>query len=168
MLPDNRNGLTHPPAWSHTPLQADSNSHHNVPDNYNLQNRLPESLQPDCYSDKYEKGLKLYSKGVFIMEKCKALVPDYLRFIKGLVDSSDLSLNISREILQETKELEKISVNVEKKIISKLESILKNERELYKEFFTTYGINLKYGIYDKYGLKKELLQDLILYKILIF
>lgn len=131
--------------------------------NYTALVFIPKKAPYDLYSDKYEKGLKLYSKGVFIMEKCKALVPDYLRFIKGLVDSSDLSLNISREILQETKELEKISVNVEKKIISKLESILKNERELYKEFFTTYGINLKYGIYDKYGLKKDLLKDLILY-----
>ena len=131
--------------------------------NYTALVFIPKKAPYDLYSDKYEKGLKLYSKGVFIMEKCKALVPDYLRFIKGLVDSSDLSLNISREILQETKELEKISTNVEKKIISKLESILKNDRELYKEFFTTYGINLKYGIYDKYGLKKDLLKDLILY-----
>ena len=130
--------------------------------NYTALVFIPKKAPYDLYSDKYEKGLKLYSKGVFIMEKCKALVPDYLRFIKGLVDSSDLSLNISREILQETKELEKISTNVEKKIISKLESILKNDRELYKEFFTTYGINFKYGIYDKYGLKKDLLKDLIL------
>ena len=131
--------------------------------NYTALVFIPKKPPYDLYSEKYEKGLKLYSKGVFIMEKCKELIPDYLRFVKGLVDSSDLSLNISREILQQTKELEKICNNVEKKIVSKLESILKNDRDLYKEFFTTYGINLKYGIYDKYGLKKDLLKDLILY-----
>ena len=131
--------------------------------NYTALVFIPKKAPYDLYSDKYEKGLQLYSKGVFIMEKCKDLVPDYLRFIKGLVDSSDLSLNISRELLQQTHELEKIGKNVEKKIVSKLESLLKNDRDKYIEFFETYGINLKYGIYDKYGLKKELLKDLILY-----
>lgn len=98
------------------------------------------------------------------MDKCKDLVPDYFRFVKGLIDSSDLSLNISREILQQNSILDKIASNVEKKIASKLESLLKNEREKYVEFFENYGINLKYGIYDKYGLKKDLLQDLLLFK----
>lgn len=131
--------------------------------NYTALVFIPKKAPYDLYSDKYEKGLQLYSKGVFIMDKCKDLVPDYLRFIKGLVDSSDLSLNISRELLQQSQELEKIGKNVEKKIVSKLESLLKNDREKYIEFFDTYGINLKYGIYDKYGLKKDLLKDLILY-----
>lgn len=131
--------------------------------NYTALIFIPKKAPYDLYSDKYEKGLQLYSKGVFIMDKCKDLVPDYLRFIKGLVDSNDLSLNISRELLQQSKELADISKNVEKRIISKLESMLKNERELYKEFFNNYGINIKYGIYDKYGLKKDLLKDLVLY-----
>ncbi len=131
--------------------------------NYTALIFIPKKAPYDLYSDKYEKGLQLYSKGVFIMDKCKDLVPDYLRFIRGLVDSNDLSLNISRELLQQSKELADISKNVEKKIVSKLESMLKNERELYKEFFNNYGINIKYGIYDKYGLKKDLLKDLILY-----
>lgn len=131
--------------------------------NYTALIFIPKKAPYDLYSDKYEKGLQLYSKGVFIMDKCKDLVPDYLRFIKGLVDSNDLSLNISRELLQQSKELADISKNVEKRIVSKLESMLKNERELYKEFFNNYGINIKYGIYDKYGLKKDLLKDLVLY-----
>ena len=132
--------------------------------NYTALVYIPKKAPYDLYYDKYEKGLQLYSKGVFIMEKCKDLVPDYLRFIKGLVDSNDLSLNISREILQQTHQLEKIATNVEKKIVSRLEKMLKDERELYVDFFKNYGLNLKYGVYDKYGLKKELLQNLLLYK----
>lgn len=124
---------------------------------------IPKKPPYNLYSENYEKGLQLYSKGVFIMEKCKELVPDYLRFIKGLVDSSDLSLNISREILQQNRQLEKISSNVEKRILSRLENMLKNEREQYIEFFKNYGVNLKFGIYDQFGVKKDLLKDLILY-----
>jgi len=131
--------------------------------NYTALMFIPEKAPYDLYSEKYEKGLQLYSKGVFIMDKCKDLVPDYFRFVKGLVDSNDLSLNISREILQQNTELSKIASNVEKKIASKLENMLKNDREKYKKFFENYGVNLKYGIYDRYGLKKELLQDLILF-----
>ncbi len=125
---------------------------------------IPKTVPYNLYSDKYEKGLQLYTKGVFVMEKCKELVPDYLRFIRGLVDSSDLPLNISREILQKNRNLEKIANNVEKKIISKLESMLKNEREKYLEFYKAFGVNLKYGVYDNFGEKKELLQDLLLYR----
>jgi len=132
--------------------------------NYTALIYIPNKAPQNLYSEKYEKGLQLYSKGVFVMDKCKELVPDYLRFIKGLVDSSDLSLNISREILQKNRELEKIATNVEKKIISKLEAMLKNEREKYIEFFEAFGINFKFGVYDNYGQKKELLQDLLLYK----
>lgn len=132
--------------------------------NYTALVYIPKKAPYDLYSDKYEKGLQLYSKGVFIMDKCKDLIPDYFRFVKGLVDSSDIDLNISREILQQTHQLEKIAANVEKKITSKLEKMLKDDRELYVEFFKNYGLNLKWGIYDKYGLKKDLLQDLLLYK----
>lgn len=132
--------------------------------NYTALLYIPKKAPYDLYSENYEKGLQLYSKGVFIMEKCKDLIPDYFRFVKGLVDSSDLSLNISREILQQNTELEKIASNVEKKIVSKLEKMLSNDREKYIEFFENFGVNLKYGVYDKYGLKKDLLQDLILFK----
>lgn len=132
--------------------------------NYTALIFIPKKAPYDLYSENYEKGLQLYSKGVFIMEKCKELIPDYFRFVRGLVDSNDLSLNISREILQHNAVLSKIAGNVEKKIASKLENMLKNEREKYVEFFENYGINLKYGIYDKYGLKKDLLQDLIMFK----
>lgn len=124
---------------------------------------IPKKPPYNLYSENYEKGLQLYSKGVFIMDKCKELVPDYLRFIKGLVDSSDLSLNISREILQQNRQLEKIASNVEKRILSRLENMLKNEREKYVDFFKNYGVNLKFGIYDQFGVKKDLLKDLILY-----
>lgn len=132
--------------------------------NYTALIFIPKKVPYNLYSENYEKGLQLYTKGVFIMDKCKDLVPDYFRFVKGLVDSNDLSLNISREILQQNSVLKKIASNIEKKIASKLESMLKNDRKLYEEFFENYGVNLKYGIYDKYGLKKELLQDLILFK----
>ena len=131
--------------------------------NYTALIFIPKKAPYDLYSDKFEKGLQLYSKSVFIMDKCKDLVPDYLRFIRGLVDSNDLSLNISRELLQKNKDIEDIASNVEKRIVSKLETMLKNEREKYVEFFDTYGINIKYGIYDKFGLKKDLLKDIVLY-----
>lgn len=117
----------------------------------------------DLYNEKYEKGLQLYTKGVFILDKCKELVPDYLRFIKGLVDSSDLSLNISREMLQDDRTIQKIASSLEKKVLSELTKSLNNEREKYEEFFKNYGINLKYGVYEDYGAKKDKLQDLILF-----
>ena len=131
---------------------------------YNALLFIPRKAPYDLYSDKFEKGLQLYTKGVFIMDKCKDLLPDYLRFVKGLVDSSDLSLNISREILQESPDLKKISNNIEKKIIKELETMKKNDFAKYKEFFETYGQFLKWGIYDNYGMKKDLLQDLLIYK----
>ena len=125
---------------------------------------IPKRAPFDLYSEKYEKGLQLYSKGVFIMDKNKDLVPDYFRFVKGLVDSSDLSLNISREMLQQDRQLKKIATNVEKKIRSELEKMQKNNREDYNEFYKTYGINLKYGIYEGFGVNKDKLQDLIMFK----
>ncbi len=125
---------------------------------------IPEKAPRNLYSDKYEKGLQLYAKDVFVMDKCKELVPDYLRFIKGLVVSPDLDLNISREILQQNKQLEKIKKNLEKKIISNLEKTLKNEREKYEVFWKEFGVNIKYGIYDNFGLNKDLLKDLIIFE----
>ena len=124
---------------------------------------IPSRAPYDLYSEKYEKGLQLYTKGVFIMDKCKDLIPDYLRFVKGLVDSSDLSLNISREMLQQDRQLKKIQTNVEKKIINELENLKNEDYDKYLEFFNNYGINLKYGIYENYGDKKDLLKDLLVY-----
>ena len=124
---------------------------------------IPQKAPYNLYSDKYEKGLQLYSNGVFVLDKCKELVPDYLRFIKGLVDSADFDLNISREILQQSSQLTKIAKNIEKKIISELQKMLKNDRDKYLEFFDAFGINLKYGLYDNFGEKKDLLKDLILF-----
>ena len=123
---------------------------------------IPKKPIYDFYSDKSEKGLQLYTKGVFILDKCKDLIPDYLRFVKGLVDSADLPLNISREMLQEDKAIKKIASNVEKKILSELSNMLKNDRDKYLEFFKDYGINLKFGLYENYGEKKDKLKDLIL------
>ena len=124
---------------------------------------IPSSAPYDLYSEKYEKGLQLYSKGVFIMDKCKELIPDYLKFVKGLVDSSDLDLNISREMLQKSKVLHEIEENLEKKIINKLETLKKDDFDKYVEFFKNFGLHLKFGIYESYGLKKDLLKDLIIY-----
>lgn len=130
---------------------------------YNALLFIPSHAPYNLYSDSYEKGLELYTKGVFIMDKCKNLIPDYLRMVKGLVDSADLNLNISREILQEDGQLLKIAQNIEKKIISELGKLLKNDREKYIKFFKTFGLNLKYGIYEKFGQKKDLLKDLIMF-----
>ena len=124
---------------------------------------IPSKAPYDLYSEKYEKGLQLYTKGVFIMDKCKDLIPDYLRFAKGLVDSSDLSLNISREMLQQDRQLKKFQTNIEKKIINELESLKQNDFDKYLEFFKNYGVNLKFGIYENYGDKKDLLKDLLIY-----
>ena len=127
---------------------------------------IPHDAPYGLYTDKYEKGLQLYSKGVFIQDKCKELLPDYLKFVKGLVDSADLSLNISREILQQNKQLELIAKNVEKKILSELSSLMKDDFSKYVEFFKTYGTHLKYGIYADYGMKKDMIKDLLIYKTL--
>ena len=131
--------------------------------NYTALLFIPNIPPRNLHSIDYEKGLQLYSKGVFIMDKCKELIPDYLRFVKGIVDSNDLSLNISREMLQQNKVLRLMQINIEKKIINKLTSLLKEDREKYKDFFKNYGINLKFGAYENYGSKKEMLQDLLIY-----
>ena len=131
---------------------------------YNALLFIPKKSPANLYSEKYEKGLQLYTKGVFIMDKCKDLLPDYLRFVKGLVDSSDLSLNISREILQQNRQIKKIATSIEKKIINELTSIKENDFTRYKEFFVEFGINLKYGVYDNYGEKKDQLKDLLIYQ----
>ncbi|HEY2419851.1 MAG TPA: molecular chaperone HtpG [Neobacillus sp.] len=130
---------------------------------YNAILYIPEKLPFDYYSQEYEKGLELYSNGVLIMNKCGDLLPDYFSFVKGMVDSEDLSLNISREILQHDRQLKLIAKNISKKIKSELQSLLKNEREKYEEFYKSFGRQLKFGVYSDYGAHKEELQDLLMF-----
>ena len=125
---------------------------------------IPSHIPYDLYSQNYEKGLKLYIKGIYIKEKAKELVPDYLKFIKGLVDTNDLSLNISREMLQEDTRLKKISETIENKVISNLKDLKTNDYEKYLKFYKLYGDHLMYGIYSSYGFKKNLLADLLVFK----
>lgn len=125
---------------------------------------IPSHAPYDLYSENYEKGLTLYVKGVFIKDKVKELVPDYLKFLKGLVDSDDLSLNISREILQQTAQLRRIKDSIESKVITELKKLKDNDFDKYNKFFELYGSHLKYGIYTSYGSKKDELQDLLIYK----
>ena len=124
---------------------------------------IPSHAPYDYYTKDYEKGLSLYASGVLIMEKCADLLPDYFSFVKGVVDTEDLSLNISREILQKSKSLGLIAKNIESKIRKELETMLKEDREKYEEFFKTFGVQLKYGIYNNYGQDKDKLQDLIMF-----
>lgn len=129
---------------------------------YNAICYIPSHAPYDLYSDTYEKGLQLYTKGVFILDKCKELIPNYLRFVKGLVDSADLSLNISREMLQHDRQLTKIASNLEKKILAELTKTLRNDREKYEKFFNVFGLNIKYGLYEDYGMRKDSLKDLVI------
>ncbi len=124
---------------------------------------IPESIPFDYYTKEFEKGLELYSKGVLIMNKCPDLLPDYFSFVKGMVDSEDLSLNISREMLQHDRQLSLIAKNIKSKIKGQLQSLLKDERDKYEQFYTSFGRQLKYGIYSDYGSHKEDLQDLLLF-----
>ena len=124
---------------------------------------IPSHAPYDYYTQEYEKGLALYSNGVMIMEKCGDLLPDYFSFVKGVVDSEDLSLNISREILQESKSVKLIAKNIESKIKKELETMLEEDREKYESFFKTFGVQLKYGIYNNYGVDRDKLKDLIMF-----
>ena len=124
---------------------------------------IPGKAPYNYYSREYEKGLQLYSSGVLIMDRCEDLLPDYFSFVKGLVDSQDLSLNISREMLQHYIQLRAIAQRIEKKIKSELENMLKNDRDKYVEFFKNFGLQLKFGIYDQMGMNKDKLQDLVMF-----
>ncbi|GKU25374.1 molecular chaperone HtpG [Clostridium folliculivorans] len=130
---------------------------------YNAILFIPERTPYDFYTKEYEKGLELYSSGVMIMDKCGDLLPDYFGFVKGIVDSEDLSLNISREILQHDRQLKLIAKNIKNKIKSELETMLKNDREKYEKFYEAFGRQLKYGLYSEYGSNKDVLQDLIMF-----
>lgn len=148
--------------WQDPLLTIQSNVEGNV--TYKSLLFIPAKAPYDLYNSNYEKGLQLYTKGVFVIDKCKELIPDYLKFVKGLVDTEDLPLNISREMLQEDKALTQIAKSVESKILSELKKLLENDREKYEKFFEAYGVNLKYGIYENFGAKKDKLQDLILFE----
>lgn len=125
---------------------------------------IPENPPYDFYTKEYEKGLQLYSNGVLIMDKCADLLPDYFSFVKGLVDSADLSLNISREMLQHDHQLKIIAKAIDKKIKNELSKMLKNDREKYEKFFKAFGLQLKYGVYANYGMEKDGLKDLLLFE----
>ena len=124
---------------------------------------IPSHAPYNYYTKEYEKGLMLYSKGVMIMDKCADLLPDYFSFVKGIVDSLDISLNISRETMQEDRQVKLIARNLETKIKKELETMLKDDRDDYIKFYEAFGEQLKYGIYSSYGMNKELLQDLLLF-----
>lgn len=125
---------------------------------------IPKHVPMDFYSQNFEPGLQLYSRGVFIMDHNKSLIPEEFRFVRGLVDSPDLNLNISREILQHDRQLAAISKRIERKIKSELELMMKNDREAYESFWNNFGLSIKYGIYTSYGSKSDALKDLVLYK----
>lgn len=131
---------------------------------YNALLYVPKKPPFDYYTKEFEKGLQLYCKGVLIMDKCADLLPDYFSFVKGLVDSEDLSLNISREMLQHDGQLKLIAKTLEKKIKGELEKMLRDDRDLYEEFFKAFGIQLKFGIYNDYGAHKDTLKDLIIFR----
>lgn len=124
---------------------------------------IPSHAPYDLYSKEYEKGLQLYANDVLIQDKCPELLPDYFNFVKGVVNSQDLSLNISRELLQQDKNVSMIAKNIESKIKSELEKMLKNNREEYEKFFNTFGRQIKFGVYDNYGMNKDKLKDLLLF-----
>ncbi|MHC1684727.1 MAG: molecular chaperone HtpG [Clostridiaceae bacterium] len=130
---------------------------------YNTLLYIPANAPYDFYTKEFQKGLELYSNGVLIMEKCADLLPDYFGFVQGLVDSADLSLNISRELLQQDKQLKFIAKNIKNKIKSELLGMLKNDREKYDEFYKSFGRQLKYGVYSDFGMNKEDLQDLLMF-----
>src|SRR5699024_6579385 len=122
---------------------------------------IPTTMPFDYYSPEYEKGLELYANGVLIMNKCAELLPDYFSFVKGMVDSEDLSLNISREMLQHDRQLKLIERNLIRRIKTDLENMLKNDREKYEQFYESFGRQLKYGVYSDFGQHKDTLQDLL-------
>ncbi len=124
---------------------------------------IPSATPMGYYTKEYQKGLELYSSGVMIMERCEDLIPEHFRFVKGIVDSRDLSLNISRELLQHNRQLKTIASNIEKKIRQELKKLQENEREKYEKFWESFGLQLKYGIVSDYGAHRDILKDLILY-----
>ncbi len=130
---------------------------------YNAVLFIPENIPFDYYSKEYEKGLELYSNGVLIMNRCPDLLPDYFSFVKGVVDSEDLTLNLSREVLQKDRQLQFIAKNLRTKIKKELETMMKHDREKYEKFYSSFGRQLKFGIYDEFGRDKDFLKDLLMF-----
>jgi molecular chaperone HtpG len=130
---------------------------------YNALLYIPGRAPFDYYTKEYEKGLQLYSNGVLIMDKCADLLPDHFSFVKGIVDSEDLSLNISREMLQHDRQLKIIARNLEKTIKNELTKLLKNDREKYEQFYKAFGLQLKFGVYNEFGINKDTLKDLLMF-----
>ena len=143
---------------AHTHISVDGNV------SYNAILYVPGSTPFDFYTPDYKKGLELYSSGVLIMDKCEDLLPDFFNFVKGIVDSEDLSLNISREVLQNDRQLTLIAKNLQTKIKNELAKLMKNDFDKYVEFFTSFGRALKYGVYSDFGANKEVLQDLLIFE----
>lgn len=148
-------GYDKPIKWSHISIDGTLR--------YDAILYIPEKAPFDFYSKEYEKGLELYSSGVLIMNKCPDLLPDYFSFVKGVVDSEDLSLNISREMLQHDRQLKLMAKKIEEKIKDELLGLLNNQREVYEEFFDSFGKQIKFGVYNDFGINKEKLQDLMLF-----
>ncbi len=161
---DDYNGFYQEKFVDYMPPMAYKHVHNEGMITYDALLYIPSKAPYDFYSREYEKGLQLYTNGVLIMEKCGDLLPDYYSFVRGLVDSEDLSLNISREMLQHDRQLKLIAKSIEKTIRNELVRMLKHERDKYQQFFETFGLQLKYGIYSDYGMHKEELQDLLLFR----
>lgn len=151
-----RYGFDEPISWIH--LNAEGLI------NYKAILYIPSQKPMEYYTSNYSGGLELYSNGVMIMEKNEDLIPDYLSFVKGIVDSEDLSLNISREMLQNDRRMNSISKNLERKVLQELKSLLKNDKEKYEKFYKEFGLSLKAGIYESQGTKKKDIEDLLLFK----
>ena len=147
----------------HMPPMAYKHVHNEGAVTYDALLYIPSQTPYDYYTREYEKGLQLYSNGVMIMDKCADLLPDYYSFVRGLVDSEDLSLNISREMLQHDRQLKLIAKSIEKTIKNELARMIKSDRDKYEKFFEAFGTQLKYGVYSDYGMHKEDLQDLLLF-----
>lgn len=152
---DQRYGFDEPLHWLHTDVEGAIS--------YKAILYIPKNPPYDFLSKDYEKGLQLYSNGVLIMDKCEKLLPDSLSFVKGVVDSEDLSLNISREILQEDRQLSVIARNLEKKVLAELKKLMKNDRKKYEDFYQNFGQTLKIAIYESFGAQKDKLEDLLLF-----
>ena len=131
--------------------------------NYNALLYIPSHAPYDYYSKEYEKGLQLYTNGVLIMDKCSELLPDYFSFVRGVIDTEDIPLNISRETLQDDKNIKLIAKSIESKVKNELLDLLKNNRDKYLEFYKAFGMQLKFGIYNDYGMHKDKLEDLIMF-----
>ena len=164
LTPDDYNNFYMEKFMDYTPPLAYIHAKNEGAATYDALLYIPERAPFDYYSKDYEKGLQLYSSGVLIMDKCADLIPDWFSFVKGVVDSEDLSLNISREMLQQDRQVKIIAKNLERSVKKELEKMLKNDREKYEKFFNVFGLQFKFGIYQSYGAANDTLKDLLMFK----